>query len=74
MLSQPELKDAAVLIFANKQDMPEAVSVAELSEKLQLFAIRNRPWYIQSTCATSGDGIGEGLEWLSNALIKNGKK
>lgn len=26
--------------------------------------------YIQSTCATSGDGLYEGLEWLANTLRK----
>lgn len=30
------------------------------------------PQYIQSTCATSGDGLYEGLEWLSNSLRKAG--
>ena len=29
---------------------------------------RNRNWYIQATCATSGDGLYEGLDWLSNQL------
>lgn len=29
---------------------------------------RNRSWYIQATCATSGDGLYEGLDWLSNQL------
>lgn len=28
--------------------------------------------YIQSTCATTGDGLYEGLEWLANALKKSG--
>lgn len=28
--------------------------------------------YIQSTCATSGDGLYEGLEWLANTLRKAG--
>ena len=30
------------------------------------------PQYIQSTCATSGDGLYEGLEWLSTSLRKAG--
>nr|POF02412.1 adp-ribosylation factor 1 [Quercus suber] len=25
-------------------------------------------WYIQSTCATSGEGMYEGLDWLSNNI------
>jgi ADP-ribosylation factor protein 1 len=68
MLNEDELRDAALLVFANKQDLPNAMSVAELTDKLGLHSIRNRKWYIQSTCATSGDGLYEGLDWLSNVL------
>jgi len=68
MLSEDELRDAALLVFANKQDLPNAMSVAELTDKLGLQSLRNRKWYIQSTCATSGDGLYEGLDWLSNTL------
>ena len=68
MLNEDELRDAVVLVFANKQDLPNAMSVSEITDKLGLNSIRNRKWYIQSTCATSGDGLYEGLDWLSNAL------
>merc|ERR1712170_143725 len=68
MLSEDELRDAALLVFANKQDLPNAMSVAEITDKLGLHSLRNRKWYIQSTCATSGEGLYEGLDWLSNAL------
>eukprot|EP01118_Nematostelium_gracile_P015206 TRINITY_DN603_c0_g2_i2.p1 TRINITY_DN603_c0_g2~~TRINITY_DN603_c0_g2_i2.p1 ORF type:complete len:181 (-),score=53.98 TRINITY_DN603_c0_g2_i2:86-628(-) len=68
MLNEDELRDAAVLVFANKQDLPNAMSVAEVTDKLGLHSLRNRKWYIQSTCATSGDGLYEGLDWLSNVL------
>jgi ADP-ribosylation factor protein 1 len=70
MLSEDELKDAALLVFANKQDLPNAMKVQEVSEKLGLSTLRNRQWYIQGTCATSGDGLYEGLDWLSNTLSK----
>merc|ERR1719281_2296555 len=46
--------------------------VAEVTERLQLNTIRNRAWYIQATCATTGDGLYEGLDWLSNTLSKLG--
>jgi len=68
MLNEDELREAAVLIFANKQDLPNAMSVAEITDKLGLHSLRSRKWYIQSTCATSGDGLYEGLDWLSNVL------
>eukprot|EP01119_Soliformovum_irregulare_P016686 TRINITY_DN486_c0_g1_i4.p1 TRINITY_DN486_c0_g1~~TRINITY_DN486_c0_g1_i4.p1 ORF type:complete len:181 (-),score=60.61 TRINITY_DN486_c0_g1_i4:56-598(-) len=68
MINEDELRDAVVLVFANKQDLPNAMSVAEVTDKLGLHSLRNRKWYIQSTCATSGDGLYEGLDWLSNTL------
>lgn len=68
MLGEDELREAVVLIFANKQDLPNAMKAAEITEKLGLHSLRNRQWYIQSTCATSGDGLYEGLDWLSNQL------
>jgi len=70
MLNEDELRDAILLVFANKQDLPNAMSVAELTDKLGLHNMRNRKWYIQAACATSGDGLYEGLDWLSNALSK----
>lgn len=70
MLSEDELRDAVLLVFANKQDLPQAMSVAEVTDKLGLHNIRNRKWYMQATCATSGDGLYEGLDWLANNLAK----
>lgn len=68
MLNEDELRDAFLLVLANKQDLPNAMNAAEITEKLNLHSLRQRPWYIQSTCATTGDGLYEGLEWLSNSL------
>lgn len=70
MLLEDELRDAVLLVFANKQDLPNAMTVAELTDKLGLNGLRNRTWYIQSTCATQGNGLYEGLDWLSNELSK----
>lgn len=44
------------------------MNAAEITDKLGLHSLRNRNWYIQATCATSGDGLYEGLDWLSNQL------
>ncbi|KAK9336717.1 ADP-ribosylation factor family-domain-containing protein [Lipomyces starkeyi] len=70
MLNEDELRDALLLVFANKQDLPNAMNAAEITEKLGLHSLRQRAWYIQATCATSGDGLYEGLEWLSTNLRK----
>ncbi|KAJ2452518.1 Arf GTPase arf1 [Coemansia sp. RSA 2336] len=68
MLSEDELRDAILLVFANKQDLPNAMNNEEIVEMLNLSTIRHRQWYIQKTCATSGEGLYEGLEWLSENL------
>ena len=82
-----EMKDAVLLVFANKQDLPNgwflsipfsifflfdetnvfclkikiAMSPAEITDKLGLHRMRDRNWFVQPSCATSGDGLFEGL-------------
>merc|ERR1712207_32780 len=68
MLNEDEMANAALLIFANKQDLPNAMAAAEVTEKLGLKSMRSRQWFIQSACATTGDGLYEGLDWLSRVL------
>merc|ERR1712080_10086 len=70
MLAEDELRDAALLVFANKQDLPNAMKVQEVTERLGLNKLRNRQWYIQGASALTGDGLYEGLDWLSNTLSK----
>ncbi|KAG9148702.1 hypothetical protein Leryth_013381 [Lithospermum erythrorhizon] len=72
MLNEDELRDAVLLVFANKQDLPNAMNAAEITDKLGLHSLRQRHWYIQSTCATSGEGLYEGLDWLSNNIASKG--
>lgn len=44
LLLQDELRDATLLIFANKQDLPNAMSVSEITDKLGLHSLRQRRW------------------------------
>ena len=52
----------------SRQDLPNAMTAAEITEKLGLHNLRHRQWFIQSACATTGDGLYEGLDWLSRTL------
>lgn len=47
MLSEDELRDALLLVFANKQDLPNAMNAAEITDKLGLHGLKQRTWYIQ---------------------------
>ena len=63
-----ELRNAVVLVFANKQDLPHSMTAAEVTEKLGLHAMKNKQWYVQSCQATTGQGLYEGLDWLKTVL------
>lgn len=69
MMRREELRDVALLVLANKQDLPHALNTTQLADRLRLHAIRQR-WFIQATCASTGDGLYDGLEWLSKNLYK----
>jgi len=66
IINDREMRDAIILIFANKQDLPGAMKPHEIQEKLGLTRIRDRNWYVQPACATTGDGLYEGLTWLTS--------
>jgi len=70
LMAEDELRNAVLLIFANKQDIPGALKVDEISKRLELNKIRNKEWFIQGCCATDGTGLYEGLDWLSKTLGK----
>ena len=63
-----DIGSAPILVFANKQDMRGALSAAEVAEGLGLSELRGRRWHCQSTIATQGLGLYEGLDWLSGTL------
>ena len=68
LMLEEELRDASLLILANKQDLPNAMKPAEIIDKLRLNDLKSRKWYLQSACATTGDGLYEGLDWFVKAL------
>lgn len=43
-----------------------AMKPHEIQEKLGLTRIRDRNWYVQPACASTGDGLYEGLTWLTS--------
>ena len=67
LLEEEELKDAILLVFANKQDLPGALSDAEVTEQLGLSSIKNRTLSIFKCSALEGKGLFECLDWLADA-------
>ncbi|CAF1019127.1 unnamed protein product [Rotaria sordida] len=68
MLQSEELRTASVLIFANKQDIKDAMSSAEISKQLCLTSIKDQAWHIQACCALTGEGLYQGLDWIASRV------
>lgn len=65
LLVHEDLKNTKILILANKQDKKDARSASEVSKILNLHKIHDHEWNIQSCCTLTGEGVMEGLEWIS---------
>ncbi|KAK9783699.1 putative ADP-ribosylation factor 6 [Seiridium cardinale] len=66
IINDREMKDSLLLVFANKQDIRDAMKPQEVTEALQLNKLKDKVWYVVPSCATTGEGLLEGLAWLSN--------
>ena len=73
LLVHPTLKNATILIFANKQDLPGAKDVNRLIQDYEFDKIKNHIWQIQSCSALKGEGLITGIKWLSEQLVFRGK-
>jgi len=73
LLSEKELKDATLLILANKQDVSGCASIEEIADSFSLYKLCcGRSWHMQACDAKSGAGLQEGLDWLCRQLVAAG--
>ncbi|KHJ89428.1 ADP-ribosylation factor family protein, partial [Oesophagostomum dentatum] len=70
LFDNPDLREAKFLVFANKQDLPNAITCAELIKVFKLHENSGQQWHIQPSNAVTGEGVAEGLEWLHSAILK----
>ncbi len=69
-LKLKDLTKSSLLVFANKQDIKNSMSAAEISQKLNLTSIKDHAWHIQACCALTGEGLYQGLEWIVSNIKK----
>nr|NP_001071903.1 zinc finger protein [Ciona intestinalis]BAE93287.1 zinc finger protein [Ciona intestinalis] len=73
LMSEKDLREAALLVLANKQDLPGAASCDEVAARLNLHKLCcGRSWRAIPCDASSGAGLEEGLLWLSRQLVAAG--
>ena len=59
----------ALLIYANKQDLPNAMNEDELSGILNLESFKKQiKYHVQPSVANEGIGLDDGLNWLSKNM------
>ncbi|XP_074272842.1 uncharacterized protein LOC141596541 [Silene latifolia] len=68
LLPNEDLNQAVVLVYANKQDLKDAMSAAEITDALSLHSIKNHDWHIQACSALTGDGLYDGLGWIAERV------
>ncbi|KAL2071044.1 hypothetical protein VTL71DRAFT_12279 [Oculimacula yallundae] len=66
IINDREMKESLLLVFANKQDIPGAMKPQEVTDALKLTQLKDKIWFVVPSCATTGEGLLEGLAWLSN--------
>ena len=69
LLKNDALKNAIILIYANKQDLPGAKDVGEIIRIYELDKIKDHIWHIQPCSAHTGEGLITGMKWLSDQLV-----
>ncbi|KAK8557273.1 hypothetical protein V6N13_013548 [Hibiscus sabdariffa] len=65
LLSHDDLQNSVILVFANKQDLKDAMTPAEITDALSLHSIKTHDWHIQACSALTGDGLYDGLGWIA---------
>eukprot|EP00128_Syssomonas_multiformis_P007650 Colp12_sorted_trinity150504_noHs@31870 len=69
LLEHAELKDAILVVLANKQDVKKTMLVHEVTEALNLHSLEGiRKWHVLGTCATKNEGLQEALDWVAKEL------
>mmetsp|Transcript_25865 Transcript_25865/g.46785 ORF Transcript_25865/g.46785 Transcript_25865/m.46785 type:complete len:193 (-) Transcript_25865:401-979(-) len=64
LLEDDKLAGVPLLVFANKQDLLNALSAKTIADLLGLDGIRDRTWQIQPCSAKTGEGLEEGITWV----------
>lgn len=71
VLRHEDLQGAPLLIFANKQDLDEAVSAEELARYLDLKKLDERVYMFEAVSGFDGTGIKEGVDWLVEVMQRS---
>jgi len=73
-VKEDELRGIPIAIFANKQDLPNAMKPVEIFTRLrETKTMGDRDWAVFGVTCVNGDGLLEGMDWLANQVSKKPK-
>jgi len=74
LIKEESLRDAVYLVLGNKIDLPNHMPISEINVRLSSIFWNTTTWYSQEVCATTGEGLYDGMEWLSKNIASNEAK
>lgn len=69
ILKEDKLKNAVLLVYANKPDLPNAITPDEIKNRLGLDEMKNRVWHVEGLCGITAEGLCEGFDWINEQLL-----
>jgi len=63
-----------VLVYANKQDLLNAMTAAEVMKELELDSLKDRWVHVQACSAKTGEGLEDGMAQLMQQKAKAAAK
>jgi ADP-ribosylation factor protein 1 len=70
ILNDDQMRNVPFVIIANKQDLPNALPCSEIVNRLKLSNLKSK-WFIQSSCAITGEGIYEAMKRMADLIKEN---
>ncbi|XP_064484922.1 ADP-ribosylation factor-like protein 2 [Ornithodoros turicata] len=66
VICEEKLLGTTLLVYANKQDLPGALSPEEIKQALELEDINHLHWHIVPCSAYLGSNLVQGIDWMLN--------
>lgn len=75
LIQHPDISSRCIpiLFLANKKDLRDGMSSIKIASSLHLERIQDKPWHICTTNALNGEGIQEGIQWLTQQICEKVK-
>ncbi|KAL7845668.1 hypothetical protein AOLI_G00238600 [Acnodon oligacanthus] len=71
VLSDHNMTDIPLMVLANKSDLPDAMTVSEVSKQLDMDSYKDRVWEIQACSALKGLGLQQAFQSVAKLIQNN---